>query len=132
MDNESRRNEMRKLRENGCTLQEIADKFGISKQRVAVIIKDVRYSNADIEKIAFKGIYELFVNDKTMTFIKFARFAINETGNTSVCRATRERLKRFIFGVDAHLTLTQINNILKLCGKPFEEVFALRDMGDKE
>ena len=123
---------MRKLRENGCTLQEIADKFGISKQRVAVIIKDVRYSNADIEKIVFKGVYELFVNDKTMTFIKFARFAINEKGAASTCRATVEKFKRFVKGADAHVTLTQINNILKLCGKPFEEVFALRDMGDKE
>ena len=65
-------------REQGKTYQEIGEMYNVSKQYVASSIKKferlsgtkVRKNNYNIEKIAYKGIYQLFENDSTMTVAK--------------------------------------------------------------
>lgn len=132
MDIENRRIEMRKLRQEGYTLEEIGKRFGVSKQRASVIVKDVRPCDTNIGRIVYKGIYELFVNDRTMTFFKFACIAIHGKINSHVRRVDMEKFRRLITGKNSYVTLAHINNILEYIGKPYEEVFELRNMDSRE
>lgn len=122
----SRRGEFIELRKQGYTYREIGEIAGISKQRVQQIIgnEPTRLYSIEVEKIAYEGIYQLFMQDAKMTYQKFARIAF---GYEAITHANNERIRRFARGEsDVKLTLSQIKNILDYIGKPFEEVFKSR------
>ena len=129
------RDEMVALREAGKTYREIGELFGVSLQYVFRIISEsdkgkdsvrviVRKGSLDIEKIAYEGIYNLFVSDCKMTVTKFARIAL---GIQMVNPSQRELIRRFIFNYsDARLSVRNISNICRYIGEPFERVFEVR------
>lgn len=132
------REKMIALREAGATYREIGELFGISLQYVQRIISEpdgtertrVRKNSVDIEKIAYEGIYNLFVSDCKMTFTQFARIAL---GAKQVDHTQRERIRWFILGYsDVKLTVQSIKNICEYIGEPFERVFKERKKKYKE
>ena len=133
MSAKEHREEMVALREAGKTYKEIGEQFGISLQYVFRILSEtsgrvgsekVRKGNVDIEKIAFEGIYNLFVSDRRMTFTKFARIAL---GIKNPGHAQRELIRRFVFNYsDAKVSVQSIRNICRYIGEPFERVFKVR------
>ena len=136
MDRESRENrkaEMLRMRQEGYTLEEIGKKFGVSKQWVYNMVGKGQKHRAMVEKIIYKGIYELFVNDPKMSLHKLVRIARGKPdGQDCISRNETERYRRFLTGrTDAMIISTwNINNILKYTGKTYEEVFELRTEAD--
>lgn len=116
---------MRELRNEGYTYQAIADKFGCTKQCVHHLIGNrSRKNNADIESIVYEGIYKLFKSNSKMTFRQFTSITF---GYESINRNQWEVIRRFLKGEsEAKLTISQINNICRLCGMSYEETFKRR------
>ena len=126
------REKMIALREAGATYREIAELFGISLQYAQKIISEpdgnerprARKNSVDIEKIAYEGIYNLFVSDCKMTFTQFSRIAF---GVKHADPTQRERIRWFVLGYsDAKVSVRVIKNICEYIGEPFERVFKLR------
>lgn len=117
------------LREQGKTYQEIGEMYGVSKEAVQSAIKTaekyygfkVRKSNANIEKIAYKGIYELFKNDQSMTVSKLCNICFGTSNNK-----TKTKMYGFIKGKNVSLTLNNIQKLIAYSGMTFEELFELR------
>lgn len=118
------------LREQGKTYQEIADMHGVSKQCVEQSIKSfeircnsrVRKDNYDIEKIMYRGVYDFFKNDNTMTASKLTRMIYGYSSNDISSRITR-----LFKGESARTTIEEITKLIEITGKPFEELFELRE-----
>lgn len=113
------------LREQGKTYQEIGDIYGVSKQRVEEAIKNaenrfngkrIRKNSANIEKIIYKGIYDLFYKDCTMTISKIARIVGHDKGT----------VENLIKGANARFTIKGIKRLIDFSGMTFEELFELR------
>lgn len=121
------------LREQGKSYQEIADMYGVSKQNVQEIIsiaskrygERIRKSTYDIEKIAYKGIYDLFANDKTMTFSRIARECTGISNNKTV-----GKFKRLFLGQNVNITIRNIQKLVEFSGMTFEQLFAPRKRSD--
>lgn len=120
--------EMLKMRMDGATFQEIADRYGISRQAVHQSLKHYtdrlegkRYA-LNVDKIIYKGIAEFFLDNPEESVTSFSRKVLGQgTAN----------LKRGLIGEnEMHFTINQIKKICNIIGKPFEEVFELR--GDEE
>lgn len=134
------REEMIALREAGKTYREIGESFGVSLQYVYKLLSEtrsretsmrMRKSDVDIEKIAYEGIYNLFVSDYKMTVTRFARIALGVKGH--VGETQRERIRRFIYNYnDAKVSVSNIRNICRYIGEPFELVFAVRKKTERE
>ena len=116
-------------REQGKTYQEIGEMYNVSKQYVASSIKKferlsgtrVRKNNYNIEKIAYKGIYQLFENDSTMTIAKLSRMICGYSSGVA------NRINCLIKGEDTRLSIKEIKKLIEITGKPFEELFELRE-----
>lgn len=119
---EKRLAEMQDMRKRHFTYHDIAEHFGISRQRVYQILKKSRKrnTNANIEEIVYEGIYQLFINDPTMSYTKFSRIL---TGGE---RYPVPKIIGFLKGADTFLQISEIKNICAYIGKPFEEVFKPR------
>ena len=115
--------EMQDMRKRHFTYHDIAEHFGISHQRVHQILSSPRKRNGktNIEKIIYEGIYQLFSDDPTMTYRKFAKVVL-----FSDCNNTAVNMRNFFTGTDTFIQISEINKILSYIGKPFEEVFKLR------
>lgn len=122
------------LREQGKTLQEIANIYNVSKQAVAEQLNKfeetfgckVRKSNVDIEKIIYKGFYDLFVDNPKMTFSRLTRLMyrhpdINTVNNTA----------RLLRGENVKVSINAINMLIKNTGKSYETLFELREREEK-
>ncbi|MGN0557882.1 MAG: hypothetical protein ACI4IS_00325 [Acutalibacteraceae bacterium] len=121
------------LREQGMTYQAIADIYGVTKQSVEELIKKaelqignnerIRKNNANIEKIAYKGVYDLFANDTSMTVSKLTRICNGTSNKSSV-----SKFQRFIEGGESvTITINQIKNLIKFSGMSFEQLFEPRE-----
>lgn len=114
------------LREQGKTYQEIGDMYGVSKQSVEEIVKNaekrfndgvrIRKNSVNIEKIVYKGIYDLFYKDRTMTISKLARIVGHD----------KSTLKNLIEGKNARITIKGVKKLTDFSGMTFEELFELR------
>ena len=120
------------LRKRGFTYQEIGEQLGISRQRVHQIVGNqrLRKEAVDIEKIVFEGIYQIFKEDKSMTFFKFANIAY---GYYPTRKANTEQIRNWLTGkrLGAKLNINHIWNILNYAKQPFEVVFAERNRSNK-
>lgn len=120
------------LREQGKTYQEIGDMYGVSKQSVEKTIKNaenrinngvrIRKNSVNIEKIVYKGIYDLFYKDRTMTISKLARIVGYDNST----------LKNLIEGTNAKITIKGIKKLTDFSGMTFEELFELREKGGEQ
>lgn len=127
----NRKQQMIEMRRDGATYQEIGEKFGVSKQYVHELIGKVRKrkDTADLEKIIFEGIYQLFKNDECMSYRKLATIIYGRRVEIS----HQNTVYQFVTGKrDSMLKIRQIKNILNYTGKSFEEVFKLRNGGANE
>lgn len=115
--------EMIELRKQGLTYKAIGEKFGISKQRVCWLIGNerVRKGTVDLDRIKYKGIHQMFVNDPKMTWHKLARVMFGYTDRSAVNRATL-----FATGKFETLSLTAINKLREYTGMTYEELFEER------
>lgn len=122
------RDEMIRLRHQGLTYAEIGKIFGVTKQSIYQEIwgERTRKATADIGKIAYDGVRQLFVEEPHMTFRKFCKIAYGTEYPPTP--AQYELIRRFLFGVsNTAVPLRVINNILRYIGKPYEEVFRRTD-----
>lgn len=123
---------MIELRKRGFTYQEIGEQLGISRQRVHQIVGNqrLRKEAVDIEKIVFEGIYQIFKEDKSMTFFKFTEIVC---GYPKVTTAKTEHIRKWLTGriIDSKIQLSHIWNILNYAKQPFEVVFAERNRSNK-
>lgn len=117
------------LREQGKTYQEIGDIYGVSKQCVEQSIKSfeircnsrVRKNNYDIEKIMYRGVYDFFKNDNTMTASKLTRMIYGYSSSD-----ISSRIMKLFKGESARTTIEEITKLIEVTGKSFEELFELR------
>jgi transcriptional regulator with XRE-family HTH domain len=119
--------EMMELRAQGLTYEEIGKRFGLSRQRIHGLIGSMRTrkSNTDIEKIAYEGIYQMFVEDPKMTFAKLARMM---SRSKAPGHARTEHIRRMVTKrEDGRFSIDDINNLLRAVGRPYEEVFRVRE-----
>ena len=119
-------NEIIELRKHGLTYAQIGERYGVSKQRIQQLIgkERIRKCSTDIEEIAYEGIYQLFVDDPEMTFIKLTKIMY---GTSYADTAAHEKVFRFVRKkANSRMRLECINNLINYIGKPYEEVFKER------
>ena len=129
MDSTVRNAKMLIMHSEGMTYQEIADEFGITRQRAQQAVSalyrrnggNVRFKKS-VESIVYPKIREYFCNNPKMTYTGFCRRAFGRTDHNFVCK-----IERAFRGYGARFTVVQINQICAEIGKPFEEVFARND-----
>lgn len=119
---EKRLEEMKDMRKRHFTYHDIGLAFGITRQRVYQLLgkTHTRNANAKIEDIVYEGIYELFLNDPTMSYTKFVETVVGG------CSHSVPKFIKFLKGADSFIQISEINKILAYIGKPYEEVFKLR------
>lgn len=138
LEKAERNNEIKRLCEQGLTLEEIGKRVGLSKQRVSQIINKGK-SKEDIyrkrkgtmyfEKIRFQGIYELFKNDYTMSYYKFGFVVVRDRADQ---RNLAEKWKNFLTGYtnDIELRISWINSLIEYSGMTYEYLFKPREVTD--
>jgi DNA-binding Lrp family transcriptional regulator len=123
---------MLEARMNGATLQEIADKYGVTRQAVHTSLKHYtdrlsgKRFGLDVNKIIYKGIAEYFLEHPEESMTSFSRKIFG------YIEGARPRdVRKNMFGEhEMYLSINQIKKICEVVGKPFEEVFELR--GEEE
>lgn len=122
------------MRSNGATYQQIADVCGISKQAAhqsvtlyeQKIKKKTRGKGFSLEKIKYKGIYEHFVANESETLSSFVFGVYGD-------RVHATKMGQFLRGEhDSYFKIAHIKKMCDICGKTFEETFAVRDIPQKE
>lgn len=121
---------IKQLRDEGKTFKEIADIAGVSKQAINRSLhlyerklSGIRGKNFNINNIVFKGIYEHFLNDFDESILGFCRKLKGRHDGRYM-----DTIRRLITGGNnVRLSIPQIKEICKVVGKPFEEVFEVRE-----
>lgn len=114
-------NEMLKLREQGLTYQEIADNYGITRQRVSEILNRYRknpyfYRPWTSERCIYQGLRE-WLNENEMTMRQLI-LRMGYVYNTTTSQRYIEKFKgNFVLRFD------DIMRLIKLTEKTFEELF---------
>lgn len=116
------------MRLDGCTYQEIADKFGVTKQYIqqSLFPSDGRMSKIRNSEICIYAGLAQFIDDHNVTQRKLA-----EVINTKCPQGNSTRLRRKITG-ETQFKINEIYKILKFTGMTFEECFALKKSEVKE
>lgn len=133
MFKEERAKQMLCLRQQGKTYQEIGDLFGVTRQRVYDIINHehkykgrLRKSTYDIEKIKYKGLYELFKKDLTLTTYKLGKIIF---GKENISSSYRSKIIPLLEKEkEVNLKIKQIKNLIEYSGMTFEELFQEREV----
>lgn len=117
-----------KMRERGATYQEIAEKYGVTKQYVHNSMKRgyatgrIRRKDAEIfEASAYVGILEWYNRDH-FSMKKLYRIVYGD----AVTRSNQQKLIRLIEGDNITITMKQLNNILRASGMTYEHFFERR------
>ena len=122
---EQRKKDMRKLRESGVTYAEIANKYGISKQRVYQLIggKDEKlFKPITTERCVYGGLRK-WMNDNKVCVSELTRKIYGNYAPNSY-----ERVKERLNG-KCQFTKTYIDKILEITGLTYEEAFGGADNG---
>jgi transcriptional regulator with XRE-family HTH domain len=110
--------EMRAKADDGMTYQQIADAYGISRQRVAQILG--RYSSNRHRPERTYSIYpgvDRWMHENKMTYTEVAR----QLGY-AVAAGTLSRINRIFTGV-SEMNKSDIDKLINLAGKTYEELF---------
>ena len=120
--------EMIQLREEGKTLDEIAQLAGITRQRVGQYMDkfNVRKGSVNIEKIRYKGIYEFMKENPGVSYAQLARAIYGGATTNAKCN---DLIRKFAGERSdcIHFTVAQLKRLIKYTHKSFEELFTLRD-----
>ena len=123
--------EMLKMRAEGATLTQIAEKAGISRQAVDEAIKRLATNLANgkrghrlyVSEIKFQGFYDYFKENPKETISSFTRKVYGNHNGTGMAK-----LRAYITGKgNSYFTIPDIKKICEIIGKPFEEVFKERE-----
>lgn len=120
---------MFEMRLRGCTLQEIADKYNITREGVRQILlrsvtgnkairKDYEFNEGDLEGIAYPNISN-WLKINGITILEFARELNKEQG---VKYKTVARIRNTLKD-EGEFTMKEISAILKVTGMSFEYAF---------
>lgn len=119
--------EMFAMRLDGYTLQEIGDKYGITRERVRQILTTVACRKANIRKVTENLKYPnlskwMRDNDVSMgeLWVKMGNKPAN-SGTTKISRLLKG-------DASLGLRMDQIKKILEITGMTFEEAFAEEDV----
>lgn len=140
LEKTERNNEIKSLCEQGLTLEEIGKIVGLSKQRVCQInnkgkskedIYRKRKGTMYFEKIRFQGIYELFKNDYTMSYYKFAFVVVKDRASQ---RNVAEKWRKLLTGYtnEIEIRISWINNLIEYSGMTYEYLFKPREVTDND
>ena len=114
----TRTEEMRAKADDGMTYQQIADAYGISRQRVAQLIG--RYSSNRHRPERTYSIYpgvDRWMHENKMTYTEVAR----QLGY-AVAPGTLSRINRIFTGM-SEMNKSDIDKLINLAGKTYEELF---------
>lgn len=122
------------LREQGKSLQEIADICNVSKQAVDQGLSKfeeafgnrVRKGNVEIEKIVYKGLYDFFVDNPNMTFSKLTRLMYGYSDANM-----KNKTIRLLHGKNVKISIKAINKLIEITEKSYEVLFELRERENK-
>ena len=113
------------------TYREIADVFGVSRQRIQQVLKKgivyKRKYAADIEKIPYEGIYKFMVENPRVTFSALAVILFGYSGNARVNMA-----RRFVCGDNSKIGKRSYDRLIAATGMTYEQLFKLRDGFEEE
>ncbi len=124
--------EMLKMRAEGATLQQIADKAGCSRQAVDEAVKRLaqnivmgrRGKKLYLSEIKFQGFYDYFKENPKETINSFSRKVYDAHNGAGF-----QKLRDLITGKgNPYFAFDQIRKVCEIIGKPFEEVFKERDI----
>ena len=112
--------EMFKMRLDGATYQEIADKYGVTRQNVEQILKirepSKRHSKEKYKICIYKGLRE---------WLEKNNYKLNDLQN--IISKTKQRQAgnclRMKLSGERDFRLSEINKIINLTGMTFEELF---------
>lgn len=120
---------LERMAAEGMTWQEMAEMFGVSRQRVQQVAAAYgirkRREGKVYEQIPYKGLHALFQRDRSMSVSRFARLVFGDAGH-----ANNEKARNLLKGREAGLKITHIRRICRLCGMSFEETFAQREVDE--
>ena len=123
MTKEARQAEMIRLREEGYTMREIGEMFGVSKQCVCQSLPRVRKGEKLIRHIKLKGIREWLLKHPEVSFANFIGYAKHGEFRR-VYKGTLENYRVMFTGDrEVRLSLTEIRNILELTGLNYDKAF---------
>lgn len=113
-----------KMRAENKTFYEIGQVLGVSRQRAEQLAKKTkaRKGTTDIERIVYKGIYEMFKQNEKLTFRQIARIMLKAEPTTNQFA----RVKNFLLGTKSRIEIDCIINICNHLNKPVQEVFVRR------
>lgn len=112
------------MREQGFTLQQIADELGYSRQNVCQQLRKLgieRGSVKNIKTIIYKGLADWMIkNDMSINMLamKIYKKYYNTTCNNLIKKLRGERV----------ITMQEIKKILEVTGMTFEECFEEREL----
>lgn len=107
---------------DGCTYQEIADKFGVTKQYIQQSLPSAsRRSKKYNSKICIYAGLAQFIDEHNVTQRKLA-----EVINIKCPQGNATRFKKRITG-ETPFKINEIYKILEFTGMTFEECFALKE-----
>lgn len=107
---------MFEMRLRGCTLQEIGDKFGVTRERVRQILSEaIRQRNTNMDEIIYVNIAK-WLKQNEISLSKFSKM-LDPKANSST------RLKNKLTKSKSELKISQIKKILEITGMSFEEAF---------
>lgn len=118
------------MRKNGATYTQIGKALGVSRQRAFQMLmhydkslKGIRGHGFCIDSIIYKGIYEHFEKDIYETITSFA-----EKVHRNRSAYIYPKIRDFITGEhNSMFTISQLQRMCEIVGKPFEETFAIRE-----
>lgn len=113
-----------RMRYDGYTYQEIAERYGTSRQWIQQLLADTktRRGGAVFDNIPYKGLYKLFFENKKLSIPKLAGLIWeNPIG------AHRQVLRNLLVGgAEPKFTLNELKRICDICDMTFEETFERR------
>ena len=128
--------QMHKMKLEGKTYTEIGEACGISRQQANYLLihydeslKGMRGNGFDINTIIYKGLYEHFRDNLYESITSFAKKVYGHTATSAV-----STMRTFLNGKhkEARFTVPMIKRMCEVTGKSFEELFELREEGDKK
>lgn len=113
---------MFEMRVNGCTLADIADKYGITRQRVRQILQSNISNGAKMargrEGIIYPNIKK-WLKDNDISIVEFAKLLGKEE---NIKMKTHTRLSHILKG-KGDFTMTEVRSVLKVTNMTFEKAF---------
>lgn len=115
---------MFEMRVKGCTLQEIGDRYGITRERVRQILQSITSRSTSMvrgrEGIIYPNIKK-WLKDNDISIGEFAKLLGKEE---NIKMKTHTRLSHILKG-KGDFTMTEVRSVLKVTDMTFEQAFKI-------